>query len=439
MIRPNLRSFVAAMACLMSTSAAVHAQYAPNGAVGHTPLIQLPQSTYQAPIVDHYIQGDPNLWDDEQPIEKFVGDVASRSWLRLEFLMWSYRRPGDGIVGAPVDGLERGVQSDQIEGINVPIDFEDELDQANPVGQTLFPTLATVGNEDIPGMRGTLGVALNGAELELSFFGMQQSSDSFFRDIDGPRQQIALQDPNVDPALGTNTNPNFAIPLLNSFQVTDVADNAFGTVGPLNALVFTDALNITMESQIWGSEISLLTDRRIPGGEGPSWQWLGGFRYVNLDETFSIGGTRITGASSFIKSSTINNVYGPEIGGRAAFTTRWITLSATPRVMFGVNDHSSSLAANVLAAGPSRATDRSVDFGTITQLNLATEVHFSSAFSVYGGYDFMWMPSVTRPFENVIYNSTTDINGAAIPDIRQHTNLTNFIAQGFSVGACFRY
>ena len=135
----------------------------------------------------------------------------------------------------------------------------------------------------------------------------------------------------------------------------------------------------------------------------------------------------------------MNNVYGPEFGGRAALTTKWITLSATPRVLFGVNDHSSNVSSNILAAIPGRATDRSVDFGTVTQLNLATEFHFSSAFSIYGGYDFMWMPSVTRPFENVVYNSTIDINGAAIADIRQHTNLTTFMAQGFSVGACFRY
>jgi len=440
MIRPNLRCLVAALVCLIFPSAAVHAQYAPHGAPGHPHLLQLPQSSYQAPIVDHYIQGDPNAWDGDQPIEKFLGNVVSHSWLRVEFLMWNYRRPGDGIIGAPVNGLEQGVYPNQIEGITAPVNLNDNpVYPAAQFGQTLFPTLASLENQDIPGVRGTWGIDLNGAELELSFFGMGQSSDEFFQDIAGPRQRLALQDPAIDPALGTTTQPNYAIPLLNNGVIPSVADGTFGTIGPLSALAFTNTLNIEMESQLWGTELALLTAKRIPGGVGPSWQWLGGFRYVNLDETFSISGTSLVGPPSHIKSSTLNNLYGPEFGGRAAFTSRWVTFSATPRVTFGLNDRTSTVVSNVLGVAGPRISDRTVEFGTITQLNLATEFHFSPAFSMFGGYDFMWMTGVTRPYENIVYNSVTNVAGDVVPEIGQHTNITNFMAHGFTIGAVFRY
>lgn len=435
MIRSNLFKLVAGVvfvAAVHVTAQAQHGHYA-----GHPPLIQMPQSSYVPPIVDHYVQGPPKLWDDQQPIEAFLHEVASRSWIRLEYLNWNYRRPGDDLVGAPVTGLLRVVPNNSLQGIQAPVDINDNLNGGNTVGQTLFPTEHTIGKEDIPGLRGTLGVALNGADLEMSFFGMEQSSDEFLRsNIAGPRDQLAVLDPTIDPSLGTTFNPNYAIPLLTGGAVTDVA--------AANYLIFNDSLQIEQESQLWGSEIMLLTDKDIPGGEGPAWQWLGGFRYINLDETFNVRGTfdgrgLQPDRSTNIQSLTVNNIYGPQIGARASLNSRWFTLSATPRVTFGVNDHTSTVTANPLGAAVTRTGNESVDFGTVTQLNLMAEIHFNTHFSVYGGYDFIWIPDVTRPDENINWNSTNDLAGGFTPNITEHTNFSSFIAQGISVGAVFRY
>ena len=438
MIRPNLLCLVAAVAFLLAASSAAYAQHGPQFGHGHPPLLQLPQSNYQAPIVDHYSQRPPRLWDDEQPIEKFLTEVTSRSWLKVEFLMWNYKAAGDNLIGAPVTGLQRVVPNNSLQGIDVPIDVNDNLNGGNSVGETLFPTMTTIGGQDVPGIRGTWGVALNDAELEMSVFGFQQSGDSLLiNNIAGPRDILFDLDPinNPDPSLGTSFNPNYAIPLLTDGAVTDVA--------AMNSLVFNDSLQAELKTQVWGSEISLLTDKDI-SGDGPSWQWLGGFRYVSLDEEFRVNGTfdgrgLVPDRTTTIRSHATNHIYGPQFGGRAAFNTRWFTLSATPRVTFGLNDHTTSVNANPIGTGATRFGSNTVDFGTITQLNLAGEVHLNTHFSVYGGYDFMWLPRVTRPQDNIVYNSTTAAGGGFTPDIRENVNFSNFVAQGFSIGAVFRY
>ncbi len=428
MIRPNLCQLVAASVCLVLSSSAAFAQYAPYGDSGHAPLFQRPQSTYQAPIIDHYIGGgDQPLWDEQQPIEKFFSNVVSRSWLRMEFLMWNYSTPSDSIIGAPVSGLQQQDLPSEVEGITVPVGLIDNLNGGADVGQTLFPTYTPFGPVDTPGIRGTFGVNLGGAEMELSFFGLEQSNSEFIRNnISSARTRIGL-----DASQGTNQHPNYAIPLL--------TNGTPGTVAALNALVFTESMALESQTQLWGSEISFLTPRDAPGGAGLSWQWLGGFRYASLDEEFRIRGNSVGSAATTVRSTTVNNIYGPEFGGRVALSSKYVTFSATPRVTLGLNDHTTGVSSDILSAGGQKFGSRTIEFGTITQLNLATEIHFNTHFSIYGGYDFMWLPRVTRPYENIVYNSTTNAAGALVADIREHTNYVNFVAQGLSVGAVFRY
>jgi hypothetical protein len=106
MIRPNLRSFAAAVACLTLAPVAASAQEGVYGGPGDPAAFRLPHSSYQAPIQDHYIRGNTDVWDENRPIENFFGNVADRSWIRLEFLMWNNNGDHDHI-GAPVSGTRR--------------------------------------------------------------------------------------------------------------------------------------------------------------------------------------------------------------------------------------------------------------------------------------------------------------------------------------------
>jgi hypothetical protein len=456
MNRPNLLSLAAAAVLLSIASSEALAQYAPQYGPpgyggpeygppqqqGHPPVFQMPRSQYQAPVVDHYVEHAPALWDENRPIEHFLHEVTSRSWVRLEFMQWSFQESKTGTIGAPVSGLQRLPPNSSLEGVQIPVAINNNLNGGNTAGLSLFPQADSLDLIDTPGARGTLGVAMNGGDLEMSFFGFEQKSDvAAYNNIDGPRQILAgLVVPGslavpIDPALGTATNPNYAIPLLTDGAVTDVAG--------LNSLIFDKSLQARYGSQMWGTELMFLTDRYIPG-EGLGFQWLGGLRYTNLDESFGIHGTFDGGAAVADRTTDINsavnsNYYGPEMGARMSVNTRWLTLSATPRIMMGLNDYTARLTSNALGTGATSFESHKINFGTITQINLAAEVHLSTKFSVYGGYDFMWLTQVSRPDQNVYYNSISGGAAGFTPDIRQNVGFSNFAANGFSLGAVFRY
>ncbi|MCA9061796.1 MAG: hypothetical protein KDA96_02025, partial [Planctomycetaceae bacterium] len=124
MLRPNLLSTAVAIALAVTTTTIASAQqfapmatehfgpippgYGPYPSGGypapHQPLIQLPRNGYQAPLIDYSVQQAPSVWDEERPIERFLTDLTKRSWVRFEFLLWNYERPGDNVVGtAPSD------------------------------------------------------------------------------------------------------------------------------------------------------------------------------------------------------------------------------------------------------------------------------------------------------------------------------------------------
>lgn len=432
MIRPNLRQFAAALTGMLFVTASASMQqgaFAQWNGPPNDNAFRMPQSTYQAPIQDHFLQGDTQLWDERRPIERFVGDVTRHSWLRLEFLMWDYRTDL-GPVGAPVTGLQNGTRPFEVEGYDFPLLMTDNLNNGADVGSVLFADASSLSNEDVPGIRGTLGVALNGADLELSFFGFQQAN-SLYDDPNIARGRIRLG--LTEPNLGTDLMPNYAVPLLTDGQPAPASD--------LNALIFSESLTQTLQTQMWGSEIILLTERRVPGGYGPSLQWLGGFRYINFDETYSLRGTRLDfpGTVTSVRGDAINNYYGPEVGARAAFTTKWLTLSATPRIMFGLNDNTAKLNSVVQSIDGASYNERNIDFGTATQINLAAEVHLTPHFSVFGGYDFLYLSGISRPNNNIVFDSTTDANGTRVVDIRQNVDLENILISGFTIGAVFKY
>ncbi len=423
MLRPNLYSLLAASVMLMFGSTQAAAQYGPApGYQPHQPLIQMPRSTYQAPIVDHYVESAPRLWDDSRPVEHFLSEVARRSWVRVEYLHWDTKPPGASSIGAPVTGIFSS--TGQFEGF-------DNLNGGASVGTSVLPNNAGIGLDDGPGVRGTWGVHLNGGEAEVSFFGTRENSDTFSSGNIRNGSRDALT-----PAIGTPQSPNFIIPLLDNGAVSDV--------GSLNGIVIDDNLSLSMTTQLWGAEAALLTEAYLPG-EGFKWQWLGGFRYINLDESYGVRGVFNAGGLAadritIANSSSQNHMYGPEIGGRASLVHRWMTLSVTPRIAFALNDNTSTVSSDPLGTGVfTTATNSEVDFTTITQVSFKGEVNLSSNFSIYGGYDFMWMPRASRPHSNIRWDSTTGVGGAIDPVVGLHKRLQNYAVEGLSIGAVFRY
>lgn len=407
--------------------------------------MHVPRSQYQAPILDYYSGQKPKLWDDQQPVEHFLGELSKRSWMRVEYLHWSFDGPHNVHVGAPVNDLTS------------PLIVTTALNndpQAGNYGVGQIPPLGALSLSDIPGVRGTWGLDLSNAEFELQVFGTGQADDSFaFTNIAGFRTQDPNALPNETtstvvgpgvtvvttttltdiPVTGTEASPNYVIPLLSNGSVADASG--------ANYLVFDESLSSSFSSQMWGAEASFLTKPYIPG-EGFHWQWLGGFRYISYDEEASVQGrfrngvANVPGNLTHIAADSTNSVYGPEVGFRSSIVHRWFSVSATPRIAFAINDYSGTTSFN----GNMTDSAGDVEFSPIVQVGLSGELHLTPNFSVFGGYDFMWMTNVSRPFENIVYDSGDANNdGIAEAQIRQEIDLTSLFTQGLSIGGVFRY
>lgn len=412
MFRPNLFRCLLLITLLPAVLHPVQAGNHPQGN-WQAPGMHIPRSQHQAPILDYYAGNKPRLIDPGQPFERALAEVTKRSWIRFEFLHWSLDGPDRGPIGAPILN-----QTD-------PLQVFDNSNGGIATGVGVIPSIDRLGLNDTSGVRGTWGLDLSSADFELEFFGTQDKSDSFgFNDL------AAFRTVGTE-SLGTEDRPNIVIPLLTDGGVADAST--------ANFLVFDSSFSSEIESRLWGAEASLLTKPYLPGN-GFQWQWLGGFRYLSYDESFrstgvfNNGGTQADVVTQISADST-NNLYGPEVGGRAQIDNEWFTLSATPRIAFALNNYTGSTFFN----GTETGQENDVDFTPIVQVSFKGEVHVSPNLSLYGGYDFMWIYRLTRPYDNVVYDSTPGLGGSFTPDIRQSLDLESFASQGLTFGAVLRY
>ncbi|MEQ9410617.1 MAG: BBP7 family outer membrane beta-barrel protein [Fuerstiella sp.] len=416
MFRPNLFRSLTAMCLVLTSYRYVHAQH-PNG-YWQMPGIHVPQSQPQSspPIVDYYGGQRPKLWDNQQPVEQFMGELAKRSWIRVDYLHWTLGRPGSMPIGAP------------LLNITDPLVVFDNM-AGTPAGEAIIPSTGNLALDDSSGIRGTWGLDLASADLELEFFGTEQNSDGF------SLTNLSTGRATGAETIGTTALPNVVTPLLSSGGVADAAG--------ANYLIYDSSFETNIKSQIWGAEATLLSKPYLPG-EGLAWQWLGGFRYVAYEEEFRNRGVNNSGGLgtdvvTTFGGETLNNMYGPEVGARLSAVHRWFTFSATPRIAFALNDYTAEAQSAPLGTTEVRYSGSDIEFTPIVQISFTGEIHITPNFSVFGGYDFMWIYRMTRPYDNIVYDSAAGLAGGFVPDIRQEVDLESFYARGLSVGCVLRY
>lgn len=412
MFRPNLFRYLILLALLPAVLHPVQASPPPQG-YWQAPGAQVPQGHNPAPIIDYYAGNKPRLVDPGQPFERALAEVTKRSWLRIEFLHWDLDGPDRGPIGAPILN-----QTD-------PLQVFDSANGGIATGVGIIPDFGQLGLNDTSGIRGTWGLDLSSADFELEFFGTQDKTEAFgFNDLSAFRL-VGTE------SVGTVDRPNVVIPLLTNGAVADAAT--------ANFLIFDSSFSTEIESRLWGAEATLLTKPYIPNN-GFQWQWLGGFRYLSYDESllttggFNNGGL-LADVITQIGGETTNNLYGPEVGGRIQINNERFTLSATSRIAFALNNYSGSTSFNGVQTGD----EEEVDFSPIVQVSFKGEVHLSPKLSLYGGYDFLWISRLTRPSDNIAFDSIPGLGGTFTPDIRQSTDFESFASQGVTFGAVLRY
>lgn len=390
-------------------------------------------------VINYRVNRHGDRWNETQPIEAFLTQIGRRSWLRLEYLNWDFEDP-TGSIGAPLlnnDG-------------RTPFLVEDNVD-GDQFGFAIVPNFDNVTLNDVAGIRGTYGIWFDGGSIEFSVFGTDQASDeAAFLNLQANRPDPPdPNDPNPPPpnaGLGTQSNPNIIIPLTVDGIASDATVSDPTVPVALAFLGFDESYRATLRSQIWGGELNVLS-KPSPSTNGFTWQWLGGMRYMSFDESFgqvgtSDGGGAFIPVTTRIRSSASNNLYGPTAGFRMQLASKYLTLSATPRITMGLNDYTSRLATSTRdpngIISQTIISEEEVDFTTLTQVSFLAEVHCSEAFTIFGGYDFFWSHRVARPFRSVVYDSTVNVDTLE-PLIGLNSDPESLALEGFSFGAVIRF
>jgi len=354
---------------------------------------------------------------DDSPLSKSLENSFRHAFFRTEYLLWSFGDPGKVVLGAPLlSGL------DPRDPVNVPVN---DRFTGTQIGLGVVPTLDSFQLGGNNGFRGTFGIPVGPGAFEASAFVFQTSAG---------RLDLTDAIQPVDPADPFSVATFVAQPVL-----VDGAPSAA-------SLMYDDSYQAVLKTSVWGTEANyVFAPPNASAGDFITISPLVGIRYFNFRESlnqtgvyeFTTDGINFSPVTSRINASTINNSYGPQIGLRTEMNIARLTLGAEPKVMLGLNSYKASLfTQNILSnTEPTLSLqDKETTFGPLADLKLYSRFALTQNLQVFAAYNLLWTGMLTRPADNIVYNTT--VTGAAF---QQNVRATDTVLQGLSVGAEFRY
>lgn len=381
----------------------------------------VPSTLGMTPVTPPYISGPANYaWDntsgdrgffyEDSPVDEYLKDLATGSFLRFEYMNWTFRDPGGELMGSGVAAVPR------------PHEPFDVTVGGQLVGEARVATTDYSTLDDINGLRATLGVRLFGGTLEGSIFSFENKSDFLLIDDLG-------DDPGQDPLIPVQY-----------IATSTLTNGALGT----NLLLYDESFQSRFSSDLWSSDINFVFDSYLPD-EGFLLRPSIGFRYVDFDEqllqigSFNQLGFLVPSLVSTITSNTENRVFVPQIGLRAELTSRWLTVGVEPRIGMGVNVYETNVITERLRSqgDPTiNTTESGEEFTVSGEVTVFGRIHVSPRFSVVVSYQAMFVDNVARPHTSIFYNDNGQGQPAAVVT-RPAFDLMSF--QGINVGGEFRF
>ena len=356
---------------------------------------------------------------DDSPLSKSLENSFRHAFFRTEYLLWSISDPGKVVLGAP---LLSG--ADPRDPINVPVN---DRTTGTPIGLGVVPTLDSFQLKGLNGFRGTFGMPVGPGTFEASAFVFQTSST---------RMNLTDSIKAVDPA--------------DPFSVATFVAQPVLLQGALSAtsLVYDDSYQAVLKTSVWGTEANyVFAPPNAGAGDFITFSPLVGIRYFNFRESlnqtgvyeFNDGINPVRPVTSRIDASTVNNSYGPQIGLRTEMTISRLTVGAEPKMMLGLNSYKANLfTQNILSDTEPvlNIHDKETKFGPLADLKLYSRFALTQNLHVFASYNLLWAGMLTRPYNNIVYN-TSAVTGAGA--FHQNIRTTDAVLQGLSVGAEFRY
>lgn len=415
----------------MFTSAPYQPQYSPEQNYGTDPEYYQSMDQYasgynrslyygagdQSEMITRVLPVDRG-WAYDHPADGFFKNIVSNSWMRVEYLLWK-APPGNQLIGTELTS-----------GNDPRLPFATaDFDGFNTLS-TKELDLSSIGKEGSNGIRGTFGVDFNRGSVETSFFGM---------DTDSSGVSIGAQD-----LLGPNNGQTDLISILTLLdgQLADVGRN------------FNQKFEVEYHSQAWGVESNYVINtehlffRTYYGVGGLQIRPMVGFRYLKIGEEMVIKGgfeelNTVPPQPFFettINSTTNNKLYVPQAGIRMEFVHPWFTISAEPKVGFGVNNYNGSVLTNQFfgPTDPTHVTHISrTRFAPTFEFGVNARIHLSENFTFNVGYNFLWANQIARP-GTITYYNVSSANTTDGLSLRAQDSLDSYKLHGLVIGGEIR-
>jgi hypothetical protein len=347
------------------------------------------------------------FYDRDAPIDLVFAETLRRGWIRVEFLNWNIKDPGGRLLGAQPATVDP----------HQPFQAFDPGNIARGPGTlgAFVPDTGDVQFNNLPGMRLTVGAPTEWGAFEADIWAAMTASSTI----------------NVDPQL----DPSLLITVIPAVTL-----NLNGAPSDTQMILFDNGYNAELRSSMWGSQLNWIANPLTPNTPLSVSPMLG-IRYVKFEEELKISGSDVfTGTNPRITSKANNNYVGPQVGVRASLNSKWLSLGLEPKVLFGINRHQDSVRTSQIfdAANPNTLdTNEDTDFAPAFNLPATAKLHLTQNFSLFAGYELLWLSNATRATENVVYDSgplATDPS-----QIRLQKHREPVYAHGFMVGGEFRF
>ncbi|WP_197453544.1 BBP7 family outer membrane beta-barrel protein [Caulifigura coniformis] len=349
---------------------------------------------------------DPDIfYDSDSQIDLVIRETIRRSWMRVEFLHWNIKDPGNHLLGAETATVD-------------PREPFPAFDPGNiqRAGVTAFvPTTGDVKFDSLPGMRLTIGAPTEWGTFEADIWAIMNASTTL------------SFDPEFDGLTGLTNIPAVTL-------------TVNGGPSDTQMILFDNGYDAELRSGMWGTQGNWIGNPVTPQNTlclSP----VVGLRYIKFDEELRISGNDIaTGTSPRITSKSNNNFVGPQVGVRASLDSKWMSLGLEPKVMLGINRHQDSVRTSQIfdVSNPNTlSTNEDTDFAPAFNLPGYAKLHLSENFSFFAGYELLWLSNATRATEQVVYDSPAISTNPGQIRVKKHRE--QVYAHGFMVGGELRF
>lgn len=363
---------------------------------------------------ENYLSPQPGITYEQLPSDRggLYGDefvwlerVFGNATFRVDYLNWSIREPDDLFLGEPILGTSR-------DGV---IQVQERITGLPVLG--VVPDLNGMNLDQNNGIRGVLTVPTTVGSIETSYYTLQNRE-----------QNLNFNDAINDPAF-FGSDAVFVPTLIAGAEAS-------------SALAYDTSFIVVTQTGVSGAEANFVWNSTREGVPGLHWRPLLGLHFLKFDESIrETGVTTLGGARTTVIDSTADtNILGPQFGLRAELVESWFTLSVEPKLAFGfARTQARVRTRDLFVAGETPISDQetSSDFTPIFDLNLEGKVHLNTHFSLFVGYDLIFVNQISRAFDNIRLNGV-GVNGlvnASSVNIKRQ----NLIVHGLSVGGELRF